>query len=310
MAETDQIFILHHYEASPYAEKIRLMFGIAGQTWGSVLSPPYPPRPNVDPLAGGYRRIPVAQFGADVFCDTALIAGEVAALTGRPTLARLGEDPDARALVERAEGEVFFAAITSIPPLKLLGTLLLRNGPFATMKFIKDRAGMMKGASVKPPQGEDAAKLFDGFLSDLDAHLASRDSLEGGEINYADLCAYHPIWLSLNVGGDKPLRPYANVQHWYERVGALGHGDRRELTAQDAFDAAANADPRELPADASAHDAVGESVTIAPADYGKVGVTGQLVAATEDRYVLRRDTQDFGAVHVHFPREGYEVMGA
>ena len=67
MTET---IILHHYDASPYAEKIRLMFGLKGMRWHSVLSPEQPPRPNVDPLSGGYRRIPIAQIGADVFCDT------------------------------------------------------------------------------------------------------------------------------------------------------------------------------------------------------------------------------------------------
>lgn len=59
--------ILHHYDASPYAEKIRLMFGLTGTRWQSLIAPVQPPRPSVDPLTGGYRRIPVAQIGADIF---------------------------------------------------------------------------------------------------------------------------------------------------------------------------------------------------------------------------------------------------
>ena len=35
--------ILHHYEASPYAEKIRLMFGLTNAHWKSLLSPVQPP---------------------------------------------------------------------------------------------------------------------------------------------------------------------------------------------------------------------------------------------------------------------------
>ncbi|MEM1413012.1 MAG: glutathione S-transferase N-terminal domain-containing protein, partial [Pseudomonadota bacterium] len=104
-------FILHHYEVSPFAEKIRLMMGLTDQAWGSVLSPPYPPRPNVDPLTGGYRRIPIAQLGADLFCDTSLIAREVAVLTDTPALAPGSESPEAEALAARAEREVFFSAI-------------------------------------------------------------------------------------------------------------------------------------------------------------------------------------------------------
>jgi glutathione S-transferase len=304
----DNIFILHHYERSPYAEKIRAMFGLAGGEWGSVLSPPYPPRPNLDPLAGGYRRIPVAQIGADVFCDTALIATEVAAFTGRPELAPQIDDESARALAERAEGDVFFAAITAVPPLLLLGKLLISGGPFSTMKFVKDRAGMMKGASVKPPQGEAAAQLFREFLGDLDAHLASRQTLTGNDITYADFCVYHPIWLALSVGSAKRIEDFTHVRRWFEAMSALGEGQRREMSGEDAFAAASDADPRELPPGSQTHEGVGSEVSIAPADYGKIGVQGTLVAVCDDRYILRRDTERFGAIHVHFPRDGYDLV--
>ena len=75
--------ILHHYPMSPFSEKIRLMFGYADMEWLSVISPESPPRPIVEPLVGGYRRIPVAQSGADIFCDSRLIADEIANL-GQP----------------------------------------------------------------------------------------------------------------------------------------------------------------------------------------------------------------------------------
>lgn len=105
---TEPQFILHHYEASPYAEKIRLLCGLAGLSWGSVLSPPMPPRPNVDPLSGGYRRIPIGQIGADIICDTHLIAIELAERANRSDLSPLTVAPPVDALVQRAEGDVFF----------------------------------------------------------------------------------------------------------------------------------------------------------------------------------------------------------
>lgn len=307
MADDGRSFLLHHYEASPYAEKIRLMFGVSGAAWGSVLSPPFPPRPNVDPLAGGYRRIPVAQLGADIFCDTSLISAEVAAFTERSELSPGIEDADARALAERAEGDVFFAAITSVPPLKLLGKLLLTNGPFATMKFVKDRTGMMKGASVRPPQGEAAVSVFDAFLNDLNSFLADRDYLQGSAPTYADFCAHHPVWLSRNVGGPKPLRDYANVKRWLAAMDGLGHGRREEKGPEVAFKEAETFEPRQLPADAESHDAVGKKVSIAPADYGKVAVTGTLVAANDERYIVARSTDRFGTIHVHFAKDGYVI---
>ena len=298
-------FILHHYEASPYAEKIRAMFGLTGHAWGSVLSPPYPPRPNVDPLAGGYRRIPVAQLGADVFCDTALIAAELAAFTEHGELRPAVADTTAAALVERAEGAVFFTAITAVPPLKLIGTLLRRTGPVGTLRFVRDRTAMMKGASVRAPRGATAARVFNDFLADLDGHLAGRDTLQGENITYADFCVYHPIWLAQSVGSAAALPRHAHVERWFRRMQALGHGGRRELTAQQAFAEAKAFEPRSLPADVGEDPALGSDVSIVPADYGKVAVSGRLVAATAERCILARDTERFGTLHVHFPREGY-----
>lgn len=300
-------FFLHHYEASPYAEKIRLMFGLASQAWGSVLTSPYPPRPDVDPLAGGYRRIPVAHLGADVFCDTALIATELAALTGCAALAPTIAEPQARALAERAEGDVFFAAITSAPPLKLLRKLLSAAGPLGTVRFIRDRAGMMKGASSEPPKGGEAAQLFDAFLADLDAHLAAHACLGGDQPGYADFCAYHPIWLAQSVGGAVTLKRYAAVLAWLDRMASLGQGERREMTPEQAFAEARESTPRALPADPGSHEALGSKVTIAPDDYARIGVTGTLVAATGERYILAREAEGLGTVHVHFPQAGYAL---
>jgi len=66
--------ILHHYPQSPFAEKARLMLGLKGLSWHSVLIPPVMPKPDLIALTGGYRRTPVLQVGADIYCDTALIA--------------------------------------------------------------------------------------------------------------------------------------------------------------------------------------------------------------------------------------------
>jgi glutathione S-transferase len=58
--------ILHHYPASPFAEKIRLLLGAKSLSWRSVEIPMVMPKPELMPLTGGYRRTPVLQVGADV----------------------------------------------------------------------------------------------------------------------------------------------------------------------------------------------------------------------------------------------------
>jgi glutathione S-transferase len=69
--------ILHHYETSPYSEKVRLGLGLKGLTWGSVEIPVIMPKPDLTALTGGYRKTPVLQIGADIYCDSQLIMREL-----------------------------------------------------------------------------------------------------------------------------------------------------------------------------------------------------------------------------------------
>ena len=308
MSET---LTLHHYDASPYAEKIRLMLGWKGLRWHSVLSPPQPPRPNVDPLSGGYRRIPMGQIGADVFCDTFVIAQEVARLADAPELDPERATGDAAAIVARAEGDVFFAAISSVPPATLLGTILRTVGPFGMVKFVLDRARMMQSANVKAPQGEAARSILRAYLDDLEQRLTGRDFLTDATPAIADFAAFHPLWLHVRSRRRPIDARYVHLVRWYERMEALGHGTREEIGAEQAFEAARSAKPRPLPASTGDADTrIGRRVSIAPTDYGTVPVAGHLVAATPSRYIVARETDRFGTIHVHFPRRGFALTEA
>jgi glutathione S-transferase len=308
MSET---LILHHYEASPYAEKIRLMLGLEGLRWRSVSSPPQPPRPNVDPLSGGYRRIPIGQIGADVFCDTFVIAQEVARLADAPELDPERATGEAAEIMARAEGDVFFAAIGSVPPLTLLGTLVRTVGPIGLVRFALDRARMMQSAHVKPAQGDAARKILQAYLDDLEQRLSGRDYLTGATPSIADFAAFHPLWLHVR-SRRRPLDPrYADLGRWYARIEALGHGAREEWAPGQAFEAARSAKPRPLPSlPGDADVRIGRRVSVAPTDYGTVPVTGTLVAVTPSRCIVARDTDRFGRLHVHFPLRGFALTEA
>ena len=95
--------ILHHYDLSPYAEKIRLCLGRKGVPWRSVQAPMVMPKPDLVELTGGYRRIPVLQVGADVYCDTHLIARVLDELHPSPPLSPPGQETIERALSRYAE---------------------------------------------------------------------------------------------------------------------------------------------------------------------------------------------------------------
>src|SRR5579864_3080725 len=69
--------ILHHYEISPYSEKVRIGLGLKGLAWASVEMPIIMPKPDLTALTGGYRKAPVLQIGADIYCDSQLIMREL-----------------------------------------------------------------------------------------------------------------------------------------------------------------------------------------------------------------------------------------
>ena len=103
--------ILHHYPMSPFAEKIRLVMGFKGLHWSSVNIPNIMPKPDLTALTGGYRRTPVLQIGADIYCDTALIADVIEALAPQPTLYPQGIAGASRILAQWADSTLFWTAI-------------------------------------------------------------------------------------------------------------------------------------------------------------------------------------------------------
>ncbi|GJM08824.1 MAG: glutathione S-transferase [Lysobacteraceae bacterium] len=302
--------ILHHYESSPYAEKVRLMFGLTNSHWRSLLTPIKPPRPSLDPLTGGYRRIPVAQLGADIFCDTSLIAREIAASTNSPALNVDTVSPATAELMEQAEQEVFFAAIGAVSPLRLLGTMMQLLGPIGTVQFIKDRASLLAGGTVRPAKGPKAKAILKSYLADLETRLTDQDWVDGDAATIADLATYHPLWLYVSCDR-RPLSSSTKVEAWYQRVSNIGHGEREEITQEAAFTAAADAEPRPLPTSVTNSTiALDSEIEVAPSDYGIRPVTGTLAALTENRIIVARQHPELGNLHVHFPRAGYSLVAS
>lgn len=300
------MFILHHYGMSPFSEKIRLMLGYAGVPWQSLASPEMPPRPNIDPLSGGYRRIPIGQLGADIFCDSRVISAEIARLSGKPSLDPANGSDWVQEYAARLEGEVFWAAVLSMSPGIAIRQLLRNVGIWKTLRFIKDRAGVSRNARVKLPSAQQARAIFTAHLEDLEQRVVS-DFLAGDLPSHLDFAAYHPLWFQ-QVVGETPLPADLRLlARWYRRMSAFGHGQDVPITRRDAFAAARDNAPRPLAASHTQDALIGSAVTVSPADYALDGVQGTLVGSSADRWIVARETPEFGLLHVHFPRAGFEV---
>src|SRR5262245_26533316 len=104
--------ILHHYPQSPFAEKIRVALGIKGIAWRSVDIPRIMPKPDLMPLTGGYRKTPVMQIGADVYCDTQIIIRELERRFPSPSFYRGTDAGTANAFAFWSERATFAPAVS------------------------------------------------------------------------------------------------------------------------------------------------------------------------------------------------------
>jgi glutathione S-transferase len=296
--------ILHHYETSPVSELVRIAFGIKGARWQSVLIPNLGAKPDLAPLTGGYRKTPVLQIGADVYCDSAAIIDAIEAALPHPTLFPAPLGALARVIAGWAGGPMFgAAAVTALAPIADSIPDEFWEDRKALFGFDKTRA--MAGAGHLPTQ------VATGFAW-IDATLADGRAFIGGDApGYADAAAYMLVWFIGSTHGTAFTAGLPALTAWAGRVKAIGHGTRTEITAADAL-AVARGASREVSADVDPRSGfvAGQAVTVRTEDPGANPVAGRLMRLTTAGITLLRDDDQVGAVAVHFPRMGQIVMPA
>ena len=291
---SDERLILHHHDPSPFAEKIRLAFGVKRLAWTSVLIPMAMPKPDLTALTGGFRGTPVLQIGADIYCDSRLIIEEIERRFPDPPLLRSG--PLVNFGLQHWSDEAVFppgAALAMHEGAAAMPTGLLaeRAAYFAELDFSR----FADDASYFREQLSAQAALIERQLAD------GRAFLLGDVPEWADIGAYFPLWM---LGGHvasgptilagKPL-----VAQWQARMAAFGTGDRSELSANEAIEIARDALLAETP--------TGEQVSVYPVAHPETAVTGTLTLASDNQISLRRSDARAGNVAVHFPRIGYRI---
>ena len=298
-------FILHHYAMTPFSENIRLMLGYAQLDWQSCTTREMPPRPVLARLAGGYRKIPVAQIGADIFCDSKIIAAEIANLTQKPLLAIENLDEAQQAYIAKVDLEIFFASLFVSSTLKLNLKVLKAMSLLDITRFFADRVNMGRKAKVRAVNPLKAKQVVEQHLKDLEQRLQD-EFLFGQEPTHADFSTYHSLWFIHDLAEAPLLQAYPKILDWMTRMKAFGHGYYVPMSEQEALKAA-KAEPRLIANEYRQDVLIGEKVSIAPADYGCEPTTGILVGVMPERYILARQDPQLGIVHVHFPRQGYTL---
>jgi glutathione S-transferase len=301
---------LHHYPASLFSEKIRVLLGYLGASWHSVVIPSIMPRPLLMPLSGGYRKTPVLQIGANVYCDTKIIARGLARHFDNRELYAHGFT--AHRVADWADTQLFQITVALNFSPKALSAMMGRIPPEEAAAFQKDRAELSKGASIVSFSADAAGGYLRHCLVELDQAIQG-EFLFGDRPSIADFSVYHCLWfVNNNPVNATLLQPFGNVRAWMDRMADFGHGRMQESTGEAALVAARSTDPvlPSLTDDLPEGFARGQPVAVTPVDYGRIPVTGRLAAWSAEEIVIEREAEETGPVMAHFPSPGFEVAPA
>lgn len=305
--------ILHHYPNSPFAEKIRLMLGYKQLPWKSVFIPMVMPKPELTALTGGYRKTPVLQIGADIYCDTALICDVLEQLAPTPTIYPPAIKGAARIVAQWADSALFPVAMAYNFQPAGVAQVFAGAPAEGVQAFVADRAAMRGGAPRM--SSTDAAATYKSHLRRIANMLHGQDYLFGAQPCVADFSAYHPLWFTQQrtpaLAGILDATP--EVKSWMARMQAIGHGTPSKCSAEQALQVAHACSPASLQGEMFQDEhgiALGSAVVIAADHFGLEPTEGALVAATRTRYSLKRSDPRAGTVHVHFPRVGFTLKKA
>ncbi len=301
--------ILHHYPVSPFAEKIRLILGYKKLAWKSVIIPSILPKPDLVALTGGYRRTPVLQIGADIYCDTALICDVLERRQPSPTLHPQGSNGGDRIVAQWADSTLFAAAMAYCFSPKGAAFFFQGQPPEVAKAFADDRAKMRGGASRMHPG--DATSAYRSYLRRIASMVDHQPYVMGQQPSLADFSCYHALWFTRRtppLAGILDATP--SLLAWMGRMAAFGQGSMEQSDAQAAIAVAAQSAPAGVEKNIFQDDhgiALGSRVIIIAESYGPEPTEGELMAATRTRYSLRRTDARAGTVHVHFPRVGFQL---
>ena len=305
--------VLHHYPTSPFSEKIRLILGLKKLNWKSVIIPMIMPKPDVVALTGGYRKTPILQIGADIYCDTALIADVLERMQPSPTLYPHDVGAQARIIAQWADTTLFWTMIPYAFQPAGMQSLFAGVPPEHIQAFGMDRKAFRGNAPRLPVTEATGALMI--YLQRLEAMLEDgRPYLLGALPTIADFSVYHSIWFVRRTGAlASILGPHQRLQAWAEHVRKIGHGESVEIPGGEAIAIAHAASPAATAGHVvcDAHGiALGERVRIAANDYGTDPVEGELVVCATNELAVRRADSRAGEVVVHFPRAGFRMERA
>jgi len=308
-------FILHHYDASPFSEKIRTLLGHKNAHYKVVNIPVIMPKPELVALTGGYRKTPVLQRDNHIYCDTRLIARVIDEQFSTQSIFPLGLSLTVNTLAQWADQHLFSVAVAlTFSPTGF--EVFRQQVPEKFIDaFMNDRAKMREGGNGLSMDTHTALQLIPIYLQQMEQQLSiGGPYICGDQISIADFSIYHCLWFINNNAGVSPLlKGYPKLHQWFEIIKAIGHGTQTSIDATTAIEIAGSAQKILFSNDdflVVNGFTFGQRVEIIPIDYGITPVNGELIVSKRDEIAIKRIDEKAGEAYVHFPRVGYKIVTA
>jgi len=303
--------ILHQYAASPFSEKVRCLLGYKQQAFRTVEIPVIMPKPDLMALTGGYRKTPVLQIGADIYCDTALICRLIDRLFPEKPIYSDAQMATLGAAAHWTDTFLFKVSVAvAFQPRALAGSDLFSDQA-AAKAFMADRADFSKGSTALGIDLAIAEPHWLLHMRRLDNQLSAAAFLGGDVPNILDFSTYHCCWFVYKNEVLKPgLDAFPALAKWMKAMAAFSQGEGTSMTGEEAVDiACASEIATESKLTKTSEDqlSLGDLVEVMPIDYGFQPTKGSLLVASMEELVVSRRDERAGQVAVHFPRLGFQI---
>ncbi len=294
--------IVHQYNLEPaFSRKTRAMLGFKDAAWFACDHSTILPKPELAALTGGYRQIPVAQVGADIYCGSELVMDVLEARIPEPSLTQASGPGLGRGLAYWAEDTLFWLIVQ-----------IVCGSDFASTErpdFDADRKLMLPGIyDVAAMQAALATNIpvLRAHLDLIERQLADgRPFMLGDAMDIADISLWFPIDFLRHCrnGNERIPDEYPAIAAWMGRVEAIGHGRRQEISLNEALAVARAATPtvrristvREGPQP-------GDTIRFQWGAYSPIDLEGEVVEAHPRTLAVLRSDPLVGEVVVHVPR--------
>jgi len=254
------------------------------------------------------------QIGADIYCDTQIIVRELERRYPSPSMYVAGDEGLTNALAFWADRPLFTLACDVLFSGREGAVNMAPKDPFTLdREALFERTFDMEARAAAVPNALDQLRAHLGWIDDQLAD--GRAFLLGDKPGHADACAFYNLafirWA--NPGVMDKVGALTHLRAWEGRVKGVGHGQRTEMSREEALDIAKASTSTEAPkADPEEPNGFkpGDAVTVGADDYGKDRVAGEIVSTSAQHIAIKRTDPRVGEVVLHFPRAGFIVKAA